>query len=63
MADHGHILPEHLEEIDQLSPYAVEFRYEILPMESEIPLVREEARRLVQELRDWVEKQVGGAEP
>ena len=59
LADHGSAPPEYLEEIDYLSPFAVDFRYGILPGEDEKPLDRREARRLVQEVRAWVEKQIG----
>jgi HEPN domain-containing protein len=57
--DQGHPLPDHLSELDQLTPYAVEFRYEVLPLEVETPLDRRGARRLVEELRSWVEKEIG----
>lgn len=59
LADAGHALPGHLSGIDLLNPYAVEMRYEILPLEDETPLDRLEARRLVKMLREWVEKEIG----
>ena len=57
--DHGFSVPEHLREIDYLSPFAVELRYGILFREMEAPLDRREARRLVREVRSWVEREIG----
>jgi hypothetical protein len=30
-------VPDYIKELDVLSPYAVEFRYDILPSEAELP--------------------------
>ena len=57
--DHDFPVPEHLKEVDYLSPFAVELRYGILPMEVEDVLDRREARRLVREVRSWVEREIG----
>ncbi len=59
LADHGSAPPEYLWEIDYLSPFAVDLRYGILPGEGEQPLDRQEACRLVREVRAWVERQIG----
>lgn len=58
LTDNGHALPEALADLDILTPYAVEFRYEFLPQEQETPLDRQEARELVQRLRAWVESKI-----
>lgn len=59
LTDKGHALPEALADLDILTPYAVEFRYEFLDQEQETPLDRQGARELVQRLRAWVEGQIG----
>jgi HEPN domain-containing protein len=45
--------PEAILDVDELSPYAVEFRYDVLPEEKERPLDRREAMRLVSKVRNW----------
>ena len=47
--------PQHLDDIRFLTPFAVEFRYDILPEESESPFDREKACELVRKVRLWVE--------
>lgn len=47
--------PEYLMEIRTLSPFAVEFRYDYIPVEEEDPFDRHQALELVQKLRKWVE--------
>jgi HEPN domain-containing protein len=59
LTDSGHTLPEALADLDILTPYAVEFRYEFLAQEQETPLDRQEARELVRRLHTWVESQIG----
>jgi len=59
LADHGSAPPQYLQEIDYLSPFAVDLRYGIFPLEEEAPLDRQEARRLVREVRAWVEREIG----
>ena len=58
--DKGMELPGPLMELDLLTPYAVEFRYDLLPWEGEVPLDRHGARQMIRELRAWVEGELGG---
>ena len=53
--DHGIKFPELLMEIRTLSPFAVEFRYDYIPMEEELPFNRQKALEMVRQLRKWVE--------
>ncbi|HWQ96359.1 MAG TPA: HEPN domain-containing protein [Candidatus Methylomirabilis sp.] len=53
--DNGIEFPESLMEIRTLSPFAVEFRYDYIPMEEEEPFNRQKALEMVRELRKWVE--------
>jgi HEPN domain-containing protein len=53
--DSGMEIPGHLIELDLLTPYAVEFRYDLLPLELEVPLDRQGAQKMIRELRAWVE--------
>ena len=56
--DHGIKFPESLMEVRTLSPFAVEFRYDYLPIEEELPLNRQRALEMVQKLRRWVEDEI-----
>ena len=47
--------PESLMEIRTLSPFAVEFRYDYIPLEEEDDFNRQKALEMVQQLRKWVE--------
>jgi len=51
-------VPEDIKELDVLSPYAVEFRYDILPEERESPFDRKSARYLVRKARTWAEEEI-----
>ena len=42
-------------EIRILSPFAVEFRYDYIPLEEEEEFNRQKALEMVQQLRKWVE--------
>ena len=53
--DNGIEFPESLMEIRTLSPFAVEFRYDYIPLEEEAPFNRLKALEMVQKLRKWVE--------
>ncbi len=53
--DNGIEFPEFLMEIRTLSPFAVEFRYDYIPMEEEEEFNRQKALEMVQQLRKWVE--------
>jgi hypothetical protein len=59
LTDNGHALPEALADLDILTPFAIEFRYEFLPQDQETPLDRQGARAMVLRLRAWVESQIG----
>jgi HEPN domain-containing protein len=58
LTDSGHALPLALMDLDILTPYAVEFRYEFLAQEQETPLDHQGARELLHKLRAWVENQI-----
>ena len=58
METHGARLPEALQGIRSLTPYAVIFRYEALPEESQAPVDRKEIRRLIRQLKNWIELQL-----
>jgi HEPN domain-containing protein len=53
--DHDIQFPESFMEIRTLSPFAVEFRYDYLPVEEELPFNRQKALEMVRDLRKWVE--------
>ena len=57
LADAGHPLPQDLQSLDTLTPYAVEARYDFLPA-STSALNRKEARVLLRRLRVWAEEQI-----
>jgi len=58
LADHGYNLPTTLSEVDLLTPFAVEFRYDVWPIEEVTSLDRRKARQMVVELRSWIERQL-----
>ena len=58
LIDNGYTFPGELSDLDYLTPYAVEFRYELFPMAEEIRLDRQESRNLVANLRSWIEEQI-----
>lgn len=49
--------PQDLSELIDLTPFAVEFRYGVVPVDGQ-PLDRHRARSLVAQLRGWVESVV-----
>ena len=49
-------LPDTFDEVRYLTPFAVEFRYDLLPIESEEPLDRTFIHKLILELYSWVSK-------
>ncbi|MFZ3170179.1 MAG: HEPN domain-containing protein [Candidatus Methanoperedens sp.] len=53
--DNGIEFPESLMEIRTLSPFAVEFHYDYIPMEEEEEFDRQKALEMIQKLRKWVE--------
>jgi len=56
--DAGLSFPEHLNDIRLLTPFAVEFRYDILPEEQESPFDRSYACELVRKVRKWAEGEI-----
>lgn len=57
LMDNGHPIPVELSDLDKLSPFAVEYRYDLFSA-GDSPFDRETARSLVINLRTWVEKQL-----
>ncbi len=56
LADEGHPVPNDLQDIDILNPYASLFRYETMPHEASLD--RREALEMVRRTREWVESQI-----
>ena len=55
MSDKGLPLPETLTDLDTLTPYAVEYRYEDVALEEE-SMDRHSACEMIRKLRAWVEE-------
>ena len=55
---HGHPLTVTLEALQELTPFAVEYRYESLDQYEDAPLDRERAFRLLGELEVWIQEQM-----
>jgi len=51
----GQDFPEAFEELRYLTPFAVEFRYDVFPEEPEAPLDKSKVYHMIKELRSWVE--------
>ena len=60
--DHGLELPEEFEELNRLTPFAVEYRYEFYAEEVEPPLDRQRVLEQVRRLRAWVEARLAEIE-
>jgi HEPN domain-containing protein len=60
--DHGLALPEEFEELNRLTPFAVEYRYEFYAEEVERPLDRQAVLEQVRRLRAWVEARLDADE-
>ena len=56
LISHGHPVIETLEALQEMTPFAVEYRYESLDEYEEAPLDRERALRLLADLELWVQK-------
>ena len=56
--DAGFRFPRHLDDIRFLTPFAVEFRYDILPEERESSFDEKSARELVKKVRIWAEERI-----
>lgn len=59
-ADHGLELPAEAEELRHLTPFAVDFRYDVLPGEDQPLLDKRAIRRELARLRTWIETQIQG---
>ena len=55
LRDNGIAFPDELEEVRHLAPFAVEFRYDDLPLEPDRPFDRVWAVDCVHRIRAWVE--------
>ena len=55
---HGHPVNMTLEALQELTPFAVEYRYESLDQYEEVPLDRERALQLLSELGVWIRVQM-----
>ena len=51
-------LPDNLEDVRLLTPFAVEFRYDVFPGESDEDLDKKYVREQLRQLRCWVESRV-----
>jgi HEPN domain-containing protein len=58
LEDAGCPLPDDLAELQDLTPYATDWRYDLLPGEGSEALERDLMLGLVRRLRDWVESLV-----
>lgn len=56
LQDSGVDIPEAIEDVRQLGPFAVEFRYDDLPEEHEAAFDRAWAADCVKKTREWVER-------
>lgn len=59
-ADHGLKLPAEFEELRHLTPFAVEFRYDVLSGEEEDGLDKTAVRGQIAAFRTWAEQYVSG---
>ena len=59
LEDRGCSLPEYLNDLDELTPYAVELRYDFFLWEAEFSLDRLSARGVIRKLRIWVQQKIG----
>lgn len=55
LAQDGVELPQDLVDIDELTPFAVEYRYDDVPVVEEPPLERDRIRSKIASLRRWAE--------
>lgn len=60
--DLGLRLPDSFEDLRHLTPFAVEFRYDVIPSEPEEPLDIRRIRQLLRDLRAWAEARVSGGQ-
>ena len=58
VTSNGITFPRSLEEIRLLSPFAVEFRYDVIPNEDEEDIDKSAIRGRIADLRIWAEKAI-----
>jgi len=58
LIDNGIDVPEHFLSLDEFTPFAVEFRYELFPLGEQVTLDRRESLRLIRSLPSWIEAQI-----
>lgn len=58
LIDYGIQIPDDIAEIRELTPFAVEYRYDDLFSESGNNLNRKQIRKLIRKMRDWVNIQI-----
>jgi HEPN domain-containing protein len=51
----GIVLPTEFETLDELTPFAIELRYDVYPAESESKFDHQAMRKWIADLRAWVE--------
>ena len=56
LKESGKLSPPHADRLDELNPYAVEFRYGLVEPKG---LDRAQVERMLMDVRAWAEKQVG----
>lgn len=59
--DRGIAIPDEFEELRLLTPFAVEFRYDIFPSEPEDDMDKKKVWSQLQQFRRWVEKFISGS--
>ena len=57
--DNGIDLPDKLDDVRLLTPFAVEFRYDVFPGEPDEDFDKKEVREQLRQLRRWVESKIG----
>ncbi len=60
LIDNGIAIPVDIEDVDILSPYAVEWRYDMLPEESDDSFDRKHIMSTIAKVRIWAEKMICG---
>ena len=59
LISHGVAVPKTVEAIQDLTPFAVDYRYEAFGASGDPPLARDQALALIAELRGWVLMHMG----
>lgn len=58
LISHGHPVTVTLESLQELTPFAVEYRYESLDQYEDVPLDRGRALQLLSELEVWIQERM-----